>query len=120
MAHWKSGFPSHYLQVSDLDSPLIATIADVKAETVGSGENQERKLVVHFEEPDVKAVVLNLTRAEAIESIVGDPDTARWPGHRVRLFKGVTRYQGKRVACISLAAPDDLDETLQPLKAQAF
>jgi hypothetical protein len=93
------------LQVSDLDAPIVATIKSVSSENVGSGEDAELKLVVRFKEPDIKAVVLNLTRAEAIETIVGDPDTDRWAGHRITLTKGMTRYQGKRVACIAIEKP---------------
>jgi hypothetical protein len=37
MAHWKKGFPSRYLQVSDLDMPIVATIANTKSENVGLG-----------------------------------------------------------------------------------
>jgi hypothetical protein len=112
MAHWKKGFPGKFLQVSDLDTPIVATIASVRSETVGSGDDSETKLVVRFRETDVKAVVLNLTRAEAIENIVGDPDTDRWAGHRIKLVKGSTRYQGKRVACIAIEALDDIDEAM--------
>jgi hypothetical protein len=66
-------------------------------------------------------VVLNLTRAEAIEEIVGDPDTDHWIGHRVRLFRGSTRYQNKKVPCISIGpAGDDIDDTMQALKSEAF
>ena len=70
------------------------------------------KLVVRFKEADVKAVVLNLTRAEAIEGIAGDPDTDRWTGHRIKLVKGATRFQGKKVACIAVEAPDDIDTAM--------
>ena len=30
-------------------------------------------------------------------------DTDKWVGRRVRLVKGSTRYQGKRVACIDVS-----------------
>jgi hypothetical protein len=112
MAHWKKGFPGPYLQVSDLDTPIVGTIASVRPETVGTGEAAEQKLVVHFRE-DVKAVVLNLTRAEAIEQIVGDPDTDRWSGHQIKLVSGTTRYQGRRVPCIAIAPADGDDIVLR-------
>ena len=117
MAHWKKSFPSRYMQVSDLDTPITATIADVRDEQVGNGDDSETKPVVYFREPGIKPVVLNITRCEAIEAIVGDPDRDRWSGHRITVFKGATRYQGKRVACISIKAPstrakDDIDESM--------
>jgi hypothetical protein len=118
MSHWKKSFPSRYLQVSDLDDgPIIATIKSVSTENVGSGDATELKLVLHFKEAGIKNVVLNLTRAEAIETIVGDPDTDKWPGHRIRILKGTTRYQGKRVPCISIGKGkgDDIDEAMPVL-----
>lgn len=117
MAHWKKSFPSHYMQVSDLDTPITATIAGVPDEQIGRDDDSKIKPVVHFREPGIKPVVLNITRCEAIEAIVGDPDRNTWPGHRITVFKGGTRYQGKRVSCISIKAPDarakdDIDEAM--------
>jgi hypothetical protein len=105
MAHWKKAFPSKFLQVSDLDGgPITATIARAGLETVG-GEDGESKLVVRFSEPDVKALVCNLTRAEAIAELAGDEDWDRWPGTIVQLVRGTTRYQGRKVGCIVVQAP---------------
>jgi hypothetical protein len=121
MAHWKKSFPGKYLQVSDLDTPIVATIANYREEAIGTGDDQERKPVIHFRESGVKAVVLNLTRAEAVEAIAGDPDTDRWPGTRICLYKGTTRYQGKRVACIAICAPgkqgDQIDAAMPTAEA---
>ena len=33
------------MQVSDLDAPIVVTIASMKAETIGSGADSELKLV---------------------------------------------------------------------------
>src|SRR5262245_56566328 len=123
MAHWKKSFPGKFLQVSDLDTPLIATIASAKNENRGMGENAELYRVLHFAEPGMKSVVLNLTRSESVEAIVGNPDTDRWPGHRVKLFKGTTRYAGRKVDCIAIGpapARDDIDETMQSLTSEVL
>jgi hypothetical protein len=106
MTHFKKSFPSRYLQLADLDEgPIIALIKNVTTENIGPAENAERKLVVHFHEPDVKALVCNLTRAEAIAEIAGSEDTEEWPGTKVRLVRGMTRYQGKKVGCIVVERP---------------
>jgi hypothetical protein len=105
MAHWKKSFPSKYRQASDLDTPVLATIAETRSENVGVGEDQELKLVVRFREPNVKSVVLNLTRAEAIERVAGNCDTDKWPGTLIRLSRGSTLYKGRRVDCIAIDAP---------------
>ena len=103
MAHFRKAFPSKFLSSSDLDDgPLDVTIKEVPTENLGTAENPELKLVAHFEE-DAKPCVLNITRAESIADITGDEDTDSWVGKRVRLRKGSTRYQGKRVACIEVS-----------------
>jgi hypothetical protein len=117
MPHWKRSFPSRFLQAADLDVALIVTIAGVTDENVSTEDNPEIKPVLRLKEPGMKAVVLNMTRGEAIEEIVGDPDTDNWVGHRIRLFRGTTRYQNKKVPCISIgpAPGDDIDEALPTL-----
>ena len=114
MAHYKKAFPSKYLQAADLDTPIMATIKSVTSENVGSGDQPELKLVAAFRE-DVKGVVLNLTRAEAIAELAGDEDTDTWPGTRIRLSRGTTHYRGKRVACIAVDAPPKVKTRQKPV-----
>ena len=103
--HFKKSFPGKYLQTTDLDVPMVATIARVMTATVGVGADAESKLVAHFEEPDVKSLVLNVTKCEAIATVAENDDTDGWAGVRIRLSRGTTRYQGKPVACIMVDAP---------------
>jgi len=105
MAHWKKRFPSKFLQASDLDAPIDATIKAVENELIGTGDRAELKPVLLFREKTVKPVVLNLTRSEAIATIAGADDDDEWVGVRVRLQRGSTRYQGKKVDCIDIVAP---------------
>ncbi|MBA3890642.1 MAG: hypothetical protein H0X64_08930 [Gemmatimonadaceae bacterium] len=108
MSHWKRAFPSKYLQTADLDAgPITATIDRVTMEEISEGEPS--KLVVHFRETGVKALVINLTRGEAIAEIAGDEDTDKWVGAVIQLVKGSTRYQGRKVGCITVQAPLDAD-----------
>jgi hypothetical protein len=65
----------------------------------------ELKPTVEWEDGVLKAVVLNLTRAEALAELAGSPDMDQWPGTNVLVRRGWTRYQGKKVACIEFAAP---------------
>ena len=103
MPHYRKAFPSKFLSSSDLDDgPFDVTIKEVPTENLGTAEKPEFKLVAHFEE-DLKPCVLNITRAEAIADITGDENTDHWVGKRIRLLKGSTRYQGKKVACIDIS-----------------
>ena len=103
--HYKKSFPGKFLQTTDLDAPMVVTIARVTLETVGVGADAESKPIAHFEEPDTKSLVLNVTKCEAIATIADDEDMDGWPGVRIRLSRGTTRYQGKTVACIVVDAP---------------
>ena len=103
MASWRKAFPSKFLQAADLDTAITATIDRVAMESVAKDEPS--KLVVHFREPNVKGCVLNLTRAEAITDVAGTDNTDEWSGTVVQLVKGTTRYQGKKVDCITVQKP---------------
>ncbi len=133
MGHFKKAFPGKYLQTADLDTPIVATIGSVKMETVGIGTDAETKPVAHFIEPGIKSLVLNLTKCEAIADIANSEDTDHWVNVRITLSQGTTKYQGKKVGCIVVSAAakrdqarkpaaqtDDIDDTMQPLKAEAF
>ena len=103
--NYKKSFPGKYLQTTDLDVPMVATIARVTTETVGVGADAESKPIAHFVEPDTKSLVLNVTKCEAIATVAENDDTDGWTGVRIRLSRGTTRYQGKPVACIVVDAP---------------
>jgi len=103
--HFKKSFPGKYLQTTDLDVPMVATIARVMTATVGVGADAQSKLVAQFEEPGVKSLVLNVTKCEAIATVAENDDTDGWAGVRIRLSRGATRYQGKPIACIVVDAP---------------
>ena len=105
MAHFRKSFPSRFMQSSDLDDgPKTVTIKATPSENLGTVDKPDTKPVVVFEE-DVKPVVLNITRAEAISQVAGSEDMDDWPGTRIRLSKGTTRYRGERVACIDVSQP---------------
>jgi hypothetical protein len=108
MTHWKKAFPGKYLQTSDLDVPILATIDRVSTENIG--DDGTRKLVVRFEDPNVKALIVNQTRAEAIATIAGSEDIDDWPDTRIQIERGLTRFQGKRVACIVVVQPPHGDD----------
>ena len=106
MAHFRKSFPSRFLQSSDLDNgPVTVTVKSTADEDFGTKENPQSKPVALFKEEDFKPLVLNLTRAEAIAEIAGSEDMDNWPGTRIRLSKGSTRFQGKKVACIDVTKP---------------
>lgn len=105
MAHWKKGFSSRYVTAEECEPPIIATIARVAIEPVGLDENKRDKLVLHFREGQSKALIMNITRCQALAAMAGSDDTANWIGVTIRMSKGSTRFQGKKVACIDVDRP---------------
>ena len=105
MPHYKSAFPSKFLSAAEIEKPYEATIEAVAFDEVGTEDKPERKLVATFEEEGRRPIVLNVTRCEAIAEIAKTPNYDAWPGVRVRVSQGSTRYAGKKVPCIVLSAP---------------
>lgn len=107
MADWQEAFPSRFLRASDITKPYDATIKAVDYEDVSTDDNKpERKLVATFVEDEHKAIVLNVTRCEALTEISKTRDYTKWPGTRVHISQGQTRFGGKRTPCTVLSAPD--------------
>ena len=50
MPSYRKAFPSKFLKADDLPTPQEVEIKHVGFEDVGTGQNQERKLVAHFVE----------------------------------------------------------------------
>jgi hypothetical protein len=110
MPSFRSAFPSKFLKADDLATgALVATIARVDFEDVGQGRRSERKLVVRFAEPGVKPMPLNLVNGESITEIAGTDDYQRWRGVAIELYRARTEYQGERVPCIRIRAPQSAD-----------
>jgi hypothetical protein len=106
MASFRTAFPSKFLKADDLGATRpIGTIATVDFEDIGTGQNKDNKLVVHFAESSLKAIVLNLINSETIAAIAGTDDYEGWPGCRIQLYATKTEFQGKRVPCIRICAP---------------
>ena len=93
-------FPSKYLRASDLGSKRCTlTIESVMFVKLGAGMEKEEKPVVYFRKHE-KGLVLNGVNWDAVEFATGEPDSDRWPGHKIVLYATTTEFQGKRVACI--------------------
>ena len=106
MGNWRKAFPSKYLKAEDLTRPTLVEIESVGEQDVGSGAQQESKLVVHFVNM-TKGLVLNLINASTIAEIAVDDDYDRWPNHVVELYPTRTEFQGKRVPCIRVREPSE-------------
>jgi hypothetical protein len=103
-------FPSKYVKAADVKAKsIVAVISHVAQETVGQGQDQQEKHVLHFEIG--KPLVLNRTNWDALEE--GFDDSDNWAGQKIKLYAARTQYQGKMVDAVRVqpivpkAAPKD-------------
>lgn len=71
----------------------------IKSSRITEFEDGERKIVLSFERTN-KELILNVTNANSIISVLGTSDTDQWNGQRIVLYKTKTDYQGKRVDAV--------------------
>ena len=65
----------------------VLTIDRVNAsETVQTAEGKSKKAVVHWKEPGVKPMILNVARSKNIEKVAGSGYFEDWPGVSVVLY----------------------------------
>jgi hypothetical protein len=106
-----AAFPSKWLKAEDLGKKAVTlTIKSVEFEDVGDGE----KPILFFRNAK-KGLVLNKTNAETCQELFETDEMDDWVGHQIVLFPDKTSYQGKRVDCIRLRAPEE--EPAAPAKS---
>jgi hypothetical protein len=104
MAKRNEIFPSKFLKASDLaGKPLTVEIERAPTETLGSGDDTDRKTVLYFR-GGPKPLPLNMVNWDAVAAIAGD-DSDDWPGHRIELYPTTTTLRGSTVDCIRIRAP---------------
>jgi hypothetical protein len=80
-------FPSNYLKAEDdmfENGEVIATIKDVKLETLTSQKGEEDKPIMFFKEYE-KGLVVNKTNWKVCEKLFAANDSDKWLGERVIL-----------------------------------
>ena len=104
MPSYKTAFGS-YLKQEDLGGrEAKVIIASVEMEDVKDVDKTEKKLVMHFAGKD-KALILNRTNCEAMETICGTDDYGAWVGHAVVLWTDPTvKFGGKLVGGLRIRA----------------
>lgn len=104
MPSYKAAFGS-FLKHEDLGGREVkVVIADVDMEDVKDVDTTKKCLVMHFAGKE-KALILNRTNCETMESITGTDDYGAWVGHAVVLWTDQTvKFGGKTVGGLRIRA----------------
>jgi hypothetical protein len=94
---------SRFLKAADLDGEKKFRIKNVTAETVGMGDEKERKPVVWFTN-DERGLLLNKTNLRSLAGAFGDNMEA-WVGKIIVVFSTMTDLRGKMVSALRLRIP---------------
>ena len=88
--HWKKIVSDpNYIGEADFEEgeEKVLTIERINStETVVTAEGKSKKAVVHWQEPDMKPMILNVSRSKNIEKVAGSPYFEDWPGVKVQLY----------------------------------
>lgn len=78
-------FPSKFVKAADLSGKTVTLAIDkVVLETLGHGQDQERKPVIYFQKA-TKGMILNAVNARTIAGLYGD-ETDEWTGKRISIY----------------------------------
>jgi hypothetical protein len=99
---------SKSLRKEDVPQPIIAIISDVRVQTFEktSRSPREDKDMLHFADPNIKPLGLNVTNKRVLIGAYGD-ETDHWRGQPVEIYvdPNVTNSRGEIVGGIRLRIP---------------
>lgn len=112
--HWKKLNNPDFLGAYALEpgEDLITTIKSAAKETfIGTAGKKDEGLVVHFMEPGIKPMIMNVTNAKAVEKLLGTPYIEEWGGHKIQLYSSEVSAFGETVDALRVRPfPPKTDE----------
>jgi len=89
---------STYLAKDDVgEDGVILTIKGFKMETIKGDDGDEEKMVMYFDEPDFKPMIVNRTNAQLIGIATGAPNAGAARGKQVVVYNDATISFGGKV-----------------------
>lgn len=88
--HWKKIVSdSKYIGEADFtegEEKILTVSHIVESETVVTAEGKSQKAVIYWKEPGNKPMILNASRAKAMEKVSGTPYPQKWIGVKFQLY----------------------------------
>ena len=103
--HWKKLNNPDYLGAYALEpgQELIATMKVVGKEIVtGPDGKKEECTVIHFQEKDIKPMILNVTNAKTIQKIYKTPYIEEWAGRKIQIYADNVKAFGELVEALRI------------------
>lgn len=101
--HWREFHPTEYIGAYAFEpgEEKVLTIKRAKHERVKDEKGkQEDCLVVHWKEPGIKPMIVNVTNSKAISKVAGSPYIEEWTGVAVTLFTMEVSAFGETVEAV--------------------
>ena len=89
--HWKKLHNSDYLGAYSLDdgngkyADIMATIQNLKVETLEGPDGKKEELVMRFVERNIKPMVINATNSKVLEKLFKTPYIEDWSGRKIQI-----------------------------------
>lgn len=97
---------SKYLAKEDCDPPLLVTVGGMTLDEMETDGQKERKAVLHFQEADIKPMILNNTNKELLKVVTGGRTVGEIRGKKIVVYNDPTVMFGKKaVGGIRIRAP---------------
>ena len=89
MPHWRTYFPSEYLEAADFENPKATKTGTIKAvqieEVTAPSGKKAQKPVLYFEEA-IKPLIVNATIGDAVSIVAGKHYTEEWIGTKIEIY----------------------------------
>lgn len=103
--HWKKLHNPDYLGAYALEpgKDLVVTIKTMAVEKViGPDGKKEECMVMRFQEPNVKPMIVNSTNAKMIQKLYKTPYIEEWAGRKIQLFVDNVKAFGEIVEALRI------------------
>lgn len=121
--HWKTYHDYNYLGAYMMPTDgtdIILTIKTVKQEQVsGTDGKKDNCMVVTFQEPSTKPLILNVTNAKTIQKLTGSAYVEDWIGKKIQLYVAQVNAFGDVTDAIRIRDFKPVDKSYNPAKALA-
>jgi len=105
---------SKFIKKEDLPQPVLVTFSHLTHENLaGEGQKIDMGYVAHWQEQNIKPMVLKTTNAQSIAGFLGSEETNDWVGKKIVLYVDPNvMMEGRLVGGIRCRAPRNQSQNI--------